>query len=428
MMTRRIAIIGAGPSGLCTLKNLLQEKVGSVTLFEKNNDIGGNWLYSEEEGHSSVYETTHIISSKTFSEYPDYPMPESYPDYPSHRQLLTYFRSYAQHFKLYPHIALEQEVLTAKPTAKGQWHLTIRSGTEVKEEVFDFLCVANGHHWDAAIPELPGNFDGPILHSHQFKKAEPYRDQKVLVVGGGNSACDVAVETARVSEKTVISIRSGQYIMPKFIFGVPPDKLNLRTSWIPDFIRQYLFKWMLRLVQGPNKNYGLQEPDCLPLEMHPTLNSELLYAIRHGTVLPQPGIESCDGKTVTFKNGEKDEFDVIICATGYHISFPFFDSSLFDFKNKLQVPLYRKMIPEEFDNLFFIGLFQPQGCIWPAADLQAQLAAKAIKGSWRRPRDLKQRIEQEMHHPHFRWKATARHSIEVDYHRFRAELKKEIAA
>ena len=427
-MTRKIAVIGAGPSGLCTLKNLLQEAVGEVVLFEKNSEVGGNWLYSEDAGHSSVYHTTHIISSKTFSQYPDFPMPDDYPDYPSHRQLLAYFRSYAEHFGLYPHIAFNQEVVEAKPTTSGQWCLKVNSAGQEREEIFDALCVANGHHWDASMPELPGDFSGQVLHSHQFKKADPFRDQRVLVIGGGNSACDVAVETARVSTETVISIRSGQYILPKFIFGMPPDQLNLRTSWIPDFIRQYLFKWMIRIVQGPNKNYGLLEPDCLPLEMHPTLNSELLYFIRHGTVIPRPGIERCEGNTVHFVDGKKGEFDVIICATGYHISFPFFSEELFNFKDKLSVPLYRKMIPAEFDNLFFIGLFQPQGCIWPAADLQAQLAAKAIKGKWRRPKDMAARIEKEVANPHFRWKATARHSIEVDYHRFKEELMREIAA
>jgi cation diffusion facilitator CzcD-associated flavoprotein CzcO len=103
---KKICVIGAGPSGITAAKNLLDEGL-DVTVFDYGKEVGGNWVFSEEEGHSSVFETTHIISSRLLSQYDDYPMPEDYPDYPSHKHLATYFQNYAKHFDLYPHIQFQ---------------------------------------------------------------------------------------------------------------------------------------------------------------------------------------------------------------------------------------------------------------------------------------------------------------------------------
>src|SRR5690606_38634392 len=145
--------------------------------------------------HSSVYETTHIISSKTLSQFDDYPMPDDYPDYPSHKQVLAYFEDYARHFGVIPYVRFNTEVTKAEKQPDETWKITLNDGTV---ETFDYLIVANGHHWDPRMPSYPGEFTGEMLHSHAFKSAAPFRDKRVLVVGGGNSACDIAVETSRV--------------------------------------------------------------------------------------------------------------------------------------------------------------------------------------------------------------------------------------
>lgn len=425
-MSNRCCVIGAGPSGITAAKNLIQEGVTDFVLYEQSDQVGGNWVFREEESHSSVCETTHIISSRTWSQYEDFPMPEDFPDYPGHRHLKAYFQSYADHFGVTDHIQFHTRVNKAEPTGDGRWKLSITNKDGDHEEVFDKLLVASGHHWDPRIPEYPGSFAGEILHSHGFKKAEPFRGKRVLVVGGGNSACDVAVETARVAEHVCLSMRRGQHIIPKFMFGKPSDVVNSRMRWVPKAIRQPLLQLSVRIWQGSYESYGLQEPERPILEMHPTLNSELLYFIKHGEIHPRRGIERFDGNTVHFTDGRSDDFDVIIYCTGFRTSFPFFDLSLIDFRDATEIPLYRKMLHADHPSLYFIGLFQPLGCIWPLADYQARIAAKEIAGRWRRPANIKELIQREVDNPHYNFEKRPRHATEVDYHAFRKELIKEL--
>ncbi len=418
----RVCVIGAGPSGLAAIKNLQEQGVVDITVFEKNNQIGGNWVYEEGNKHSSVYETTHLISSKRWSQFEDFPMPSDYPDYPSHRQILNYFISYANHFNLIQYIRFNTSVLKAEQNDQKKWKVSFEDEQGIHETVFDYLLVANGHHWDPYTPEYPGTFEGDLLHSHEYKKASVFQGKRVLIVGGGNSACDVAVEIARVSPKTCISMRRGYHIFPKFVFGKPVDHAVTKTKWMPSWLRQKFFSVVIRALQGRYAKYNLMTPDCGPLEIHPTINSELLYSIRHGKVHPRPGITHFEGKNVHFVNGEHHEFDTVIFATGYHISFPFFDKKIVDFNGSTKIPLYRKMMHPGYDNLYFIGLCQPQGCIWPLADFQSKIAARIIMGTLKRPEALDVKIEQEMKKPHYRFKAQMRHALEVDYHMFRREL------
>ncbi|EHL32730.1 flavin-containing monooxygenase [Legionella drancourtii] len=418
----RVCVIGAGPCGLAAIKNLQEQGVSDITAFEKNNQIGGNWVYDEHNNHSSVYETTHIISSKTLSQFEDFPMPQHYFDYPSHKLVLEYFNSYAAHFDLTKYIRFNTTVLKVKRLSSQQWHVVYEDAQGLHEDCYDYLLVANGHHWDPFMPEYPGQFAGKILHAHQYKKASVFQNQRVLVVGGGNSACDIAVEVARVSPQTCISMRRGYHIFPKFIFGKATDEAVAKTLWMPAWLRQKFFSFVIRVLQGRYRKYHLMTPDCGPLEIHPTINSELLYSIRHGKVRPRPGITHFEGNKVHFTSGEQYEFDTVIFATGYKISFPFLDKELIDFSGSTKVPLYRKMMHADLDNLYFIGLCQPQGCIWPIADYQSKIVARIIMGTLKRPEQLHKKIEEEMSKTHYRFKAHMRHALEVDYHMFRREL------
>lgn len=424
-MQKRVAVIGAGPSGIAALKAALAEG-HAVVAFEQGGRIGGNWVFQPQPSHSSVYETTHIISSRRWSSYEDFPMPEDYPDYPSHAQVLAYFDAYVAHFGLAPHIRLRTRVVRALRGETGGWTLSLDTPEGPGEARFDALLVANGHHWDPFLPTVEGRFDGNILHSHAFKRAEPFRGRRVLVVGAGNSACDVAVECSRVAAHVGLSVRRGQHIVPKFLGGRPSDDNHARLNWIPRALRQRLLQFGLRLLQGRYADYGLPEPEVGVLEMHPTVNSELLYFIRHGRIHPRRAIARFDGAEVVFVDGRREAYDDVIFATGYNIRFPFLDAALVPWVDDAQVPLYRKMIPAAVDDLYFIGLFQPLGCIWPLADYQARIAARAIAGRWTRPADLAARIAHEMAHPHYQFQRARRHATEVDYHRFRAELLAEL--
>jgi len=418
----RCCVIGAGPCGITAAKALLEAGLRDVVVYEKNDQVGGNWLFSPEPGHSSVFETTHIISSRKLSQYSDYPFPEGTPDYPGHRELRAYFQGYARRFGVDRLIRFGTTVERAEPDPAGGWRVTLATG---ESERFDRLLVASGHHWDPRMPSWPGRFTGRLLHSHDFKSAAPFEGQRVLVVGGGNSACDIAVETARVSSFTGISMRRGYHFVPKFLLGIPSDELHERFLLVPRPLRVRILGLLLRLLNGSAERYGLARPDHPFMSTHPVVNSELLYFIRHGRVHPRPDVVRLEDRDVHFADGRVESYDAILAATGFRISFPFLDRSLVDFSSG-PVPLYLRAFSERFPDLYFIGLFQPIGCIWPLAELQGRLVARHIAGGYRLPADLSGRIARELEHIRRTWADTPRHTVEVDYHPFRRQLLREL--
>lgn len=419
----KVAIIGAGCSGITALKNLLQAGISQVICFEQNDQVGGNWVYSEKISHSSVCETTHIISSKSMSQYCDFPMPDHYPDYPSHSQVLAYFQSYAKHFGLYPYIRFNTGVKKAIKTKEGKWQLQL---SNEQDELFDYLIVANGHHSVPRHPSWKEDFSGEYLHSHQYKTNKPFTGKRILVVGAGNSGCDCAVEISRVAEYVGISMRTAQYIIPKFFLGKPTDSFNKSMLWLPEFIAGPLRKLSLKIQIGDYRQYGLPHPKFPVLKSHPTVNSELLYKIRHGKVNPYPGIQKISGNKVYFTSGQSVAFDTIVAATGYKISFPFFDPNFLDYSEADRVPLYLRIFHPKHQNLAFIGLVQPQGAVWPLSDYQAQLVASHITGRWQLPINIATLAELDADQISRQFLQQKRHTIEVHYHPYLNRLKRQI--
>lgn len=431
-VNKRICVIGAGPCGLAAVKALVESGNEDVTVFERGTGVGGNWVFDDATGHASVFETTFMISSKGYSGYSDFPFPETAPDYPHHTQMADYFRAYAHRFDLERHIRFETEVEHCEPRAEGGWLVTVRNtGSSDSETLpFDYLVVANGHHWKPRMPDFPGTFSGEWLHSHDYKRAEPFRDKRVLVIGGGNSGCDIAVETARVSARTELSLRRGYWIVPKFLFGYPTDAIhNLAhrlLGRLPLRWRTSGLQFLLRTLNGPHRKYGMSKPDHRLLETHPTINGELLSAIRHGRVTVRPDIAKLDGAKVQFTDGSSQDYDTVICCTGYEIAHPFFSPGLLDYSTG-PVPLYLRMFPADVPGLAFIGLAQVIGAIWPAAELQAQLLSAHLKGLWHPPVNLESEIAKQLARPDIRQLNTPRHTLEVDGPAYRARLRRELA-
>ncbi len=418
----RICVIGAGCSGITAVKNLLQAGLENVVCYEQNDQVGGNWIFSAKDSHSSVCETTHIISSKRMSEYLDFAMPDDYPDYPSHGQLLRYFQSYAEHFGVLPHIRFNTRVKQVQKLDKEKWSVALENGMQ---EVFDYLVVANGHHSVPRMPSLPGKFTGQLIHAHSYKFNKPFEGKKVLVIGIGNSGCDCAVECSRVADFVAISARSAQYIIPKFFMGKPSDHYNDRIYWMPKWLHHYVSQAILRITVGKYEDYGLLSPKKNVLSMHPTMNSELLYKIKHGKVHVRRAIKKVEGKQVTFENGVIEEYDTIIAATGYKISFPFFEKEFISYENSDRVPLYLRMFHPEHSTLAFVGLCQPQGAIWPLSDAQSRLLAADVLGYWNRPDNIKQLAEADSDFIEKHFNKAKRHTIEVHYQPYLRKLLKE---
>lgn len=420
----KVCVIGAGCSGLAAIKVLAEAGIKNIVCYEQNPWIGGNWKYTADESHSSVCSTTHIISSKSLSEFSDFPMPDDYPDYPSHQQVLSYFESYADKYDLRSYIRFNSKVSKVEKTKDDAWEIYLEDGTT---STFDYLIVANGHHSVPNHPEFANDFIGEYMHSHSFKTNEGFENKKVLVIGAGNSACDCAVEISRVAEKVCLSVRTPQYIVPKFFLGKPADTFNEGMLWIPRPIRNILLKLSLRFQLGKYSDYGLPEPSHGVTEAHPTMNSELLYKIRHGKVQPRRGIDSIEGYMITFSDGQQERFDSIVAATGYRIVTPFFDPTFLDFSDKDRIEMFLRMILPQHPTLMFIGLFQPQGAIWPGSELQAKLTAHIIKGTYKLPSDLHELARKEADEIDRMYIKRKRHVIEVDYHDFTRKIKKQLA-
>jgi hypothetical protein len=424
----RVCVIGAGPCGLTAVKNLREAGLNDVLCYDENDAIGGNWVFREEPATTSVYASTHIISSRKLSSFFDYPMPQTYPDFPSHTQMLAYFNSYAHHFGVLPHVRLRTKVKHATLSPDGRWIVQVVDAGGTTSESFDHLLVCSGHHREANVPDHWRKFSGIMMHSREFKRADArFAGKRVLIIGGGNSACDIAVDVSRLAQRTCLSMRRPYYIVPKVVFGRPVDALYQRMQRLPRFLVPSLMRWMLKLAIGSWRRYGLACPHGGPLQTHPTLNSKILDELRYGTIIPRTGIDRFDNAQVHFTDGSAETFDIVIWATGFRIAFPFFDRAVINWDTLMPPPLYLKMMHPIITNLYFIGLFQPIGCIWRLADHQARIAALQITGRLDRPADIAERIDHELRSPHWRFDHTPRHAIEVDYHEFRRELTAEIA-
>jgi cation diffusion facilitator CzcD-associated flavoprotein CzcO len=293
--------------------------------FEAGSQIGGNWRYLNDNQMSSAYRSLHINTSRKVMEYAAFPMPEELPDYPHHAQIAAYFDSYVDHFGLRDTITFRTEVTRVEPADAG-WSVTTRNRDtgEHRTAHYGAVLVANGHHWDPRYPEppFPGTFDGEQTHAHHYKVPDPYAGRRVLVVGIGNSATDIAVETSHVSERTFLAMRRGAHVIPKYIFGQPFDRLaKTPLARAPLWFQRLTLRILLRLAQGRMTDYGLPAPDHKVLSAHPTISSDLLTRLGHGDITVKPNVERLDGDTVRFVDGSSERIDAIIYCTGYKISF-----------------------------------------------------------------------------------------------------------
>jgi Flavin-binding monooxygenase-like len=358
-----LALIGAGPVGLAVARALKSHGIEYEQL-EADHDVGGNWLHG-------VYPTAHIISSRKTTEYPDYPMPAHYPDFPSAGQMLEYLRDYADHFGLRERIQFNTKVLMALPLADGRWESQLLGG---ERRIYKGLIVCNGHHWDKKFPSYPGIFSGQILHSKDYKSPSQLKGKRVLVIGGGNSACDVASEAARVAERCTLSLRRGYWFLPKTILGIPSAELI--KPWVPVWMQRVFLRAALRMIVGRYEDYGLPKPNHKIFEAHPTINSELLHYIRHGRIEPKPDVSRYDGDTVHFADGTSGQFDLIVCGTGFHVSFPFLPQGMVHTHGGV-ADLYGGMFLPDCKNLYIVGTAQLRygfgPVVTPGADLLAQL-------------------------------------------------------
>ena len=420
-----VCVIGAGVSGLTACKALADFGVAH-TCFEASDEVGGNWYFENPNGVSSAYRSLHIDISKPSISFRDFPMPERYPDYPHHTHIFEWLRDYADAFALRENIRFNARVQRAQRGEQGGWLITLEDGTR---ESFDALLVCNGHHWDPRYPDFPGSFDGPQIHSHEYVDPSTPLDmygKRVLVVGIGNSAVDIVSELARktVSDMVFLSTRSGAYVVPKYIFGKPVDQVVKTNPRIPVGLQRRLGRTLPRIFSGRMEDFGLPTPNHKFLDAHPTVSSELLGRLGAGDAVGKGDVAELFSDRVRFADGSVEQVDAIVYATGYNVSFPFFDHDFISApENKL--PLYKRMLKPGIDDLAFIGLGQAIPTIFPFSELQSKLAARWLSGDWAPPprAEMEQEIvrDEAFHTGHFTDKP--RHTMQLEWYGFEHELK-----
>ncbi|MBI2826514.1 MAG: NAD(P)-binding domain-containing protein [Planctomycetia bacterium] len=418
-------IIGAGSSGITAAKALLERGL-PFDCFDRSDDVGGNWYYNNPNQLSSAYRMLHIDTSKSRMQYSDFPMPEEFPNYCHHAQVLAYFRAYADHFGVRELVTFNTGVERAERQGDGMWSVRLSTG---ESRQYDALFVCNGHHWDPRWPEppFPGTFDGAMIHSHDYRDAEAFRGKNVLILGMGNSAMDISVECSYVANRVYLASRRGAHIIPKYLLGRPADKWVV--PWLPWRLSRIGMRAFLWLQVGRMENYGLAKPDHKLLEAHPSVSSVILDRIAHGDIVPKPNIAELAGREVRFADGTAAPVDAIIYCTGYKVSFPFFDEQFLSAPDN-DLPLYQRMFKAGIDNLFFIGLFQPLGAIFPISEKQACLAGEYLCGRYALPSEAEvQRTIQAQRDAMFRrYVKSKRHTMQVDFDSFLRGLKRDMRA
>ncbi|MFF6787733.1 flavin-containing monooxygenase [Streptomyces filamentosus] len=422
----RVAVIGAGAAGLAAAKALLDEGL-DVTVLERDSRPGGLWAGDDgAAGGSPAYDSLHLNTSKGRTEFAGFPMPREWPDFPSAALVAGYLARYADAFGVTARIRFGTEVTAVRRTGTG-WEVTAGGGAEE----YGAVVVANGHNRDPKWPSPahPGVFDGVQMHAHDYRDPGVFAGRRVLVVGMGNSAMDLAVDASYVSSGPVLlSARRGTHIVPKYLFGRPSDATGGALAVLPWRIRQAVAQTVLRLAVGGPERYGLPRPAGGLFQDHPTISDTILHRLTHGEVVARPGVDRLDGRRVVFADGTAEDVDVIVWATGYRVTVPFLGREWLG-DDPEAMPLYQRVFHLDDPTLAFVGLMQSTGAALPVVEAQAALVAAHLGGRYALPSPERQRASVARAHAAAvrRW-GDRRPMMRVDFDRYVAALPREIRA
>ena len=426
----KVCVIGAGSSGIASCQ-VLQARGIDFDCFEKGSGVGGNWRYGNDNGMSSAYRSLFINTSRRMMQYATYPMPEDYPDYPHHEQIAAYFDDYVDHFGFRDRIRFNTEVERIEPDGEGRWTVTTSDGAS---DAYDAVFVANGHHWNPKWPDppFPGQetFTGEQLHSHHYREPdERFAGKRVLVLGIGNSATDISVESSRHAEMTYLAMRRGAHVIPKYIAASRPTSSRRRgCRGCPSRSRagsscassgRSRATW--RTTGCRSRTTARRGP--IPRLLRPAA------ADRPRAITPKPNISRIDGGTVHFVDGSSAEIDTIVWCTGYRITFPFLDSEVMVERRQPRAALPARGAP------------RPPGALLHRAGAAARrdhADRRAPVGvDRRRPRgkvplpdaaEMRAEIAREEAAMRRRYVASTRHTIQVDFHPYMRLLRGSASA
>ncbi|VXB17201.1 Predicted flavoprotein CzcO associated with the cation diffusion facilitator CzcD [Microbacterium sp. 8M] len=383
MATRSYAVIGAGPSGLAVMRAL--QKAGiAATGFEASHGVGGLWDITNPR--STVYASAHLISSRATTEFAEFPM-DTDVDYPGHRLLKRYFDDYADAFRLRERYRFGTRVDRLERDGEG-WilHATARDGDggdSAVTERYDGVILANGTLAEPNVPAFPGTFTSELLHTSGYKDPAQLTDRRVLIIGAGNSGCDIAVDAVHHAASVEMSVRRGYYFVPRYLFGRPSDTLNQGRP-LPARLKQAIDSRVLRAFTGDPVRFGFPKPDYRIYESHPIVNTLVLNHLGQGDLRIRADIDRFDGSTVHFRDGSSGDYDLVLLATGYLLDYPFVDREHLNWTGAAP-QLFLNIFPPSFNGLFVCGMIEASGIGWQGRYEQAELIAAYVAATEQDP-------------------------------------------
>lgn len=417
---KRVCIVGGGAAGITMAKTLLERGV-QFDCFERASQLGGLWAEGRSD-YAVSYRSLHLNSSKHQMEFRDYPFPDSYPDFPSRAQVASYLGAYARRFGVDEHVELGREITDVAQTIDGRWAVRV---DDDEPRIYDAVLLATGHHSTPALPDDAGRgFAGEVMHSHDVRDAAAFEGRRVLVVGFGNSAVDIACMVSNTAVRTFLSTRRGAHVVPKYLFGRPFDELPA-PMW-PRRLRWGWYSLVTRMTVGPLSRYGLPAPDHRFGSAAVTISSDLLTRIGHGDVEPRPAVSEMRGASVTFADGQTDHVNTIIYCTGYAPSASFLERRGLGVSEGDYL-LFEQIWDPRFEGLAHVGLVQPLGAFFPIFESQAHILADWIEGTYvlPEPNTMWAEAERARRRRERRYTASERHVLQIDEADYRRRLRRE---
>ena len=467
----KVCVIGAGPSGLTTIKQLLDEG-HDVTCFDKNEHLGGIWYRNNETDidQMKVYDKMFLTISMGLMGYSDYITPEmSDRVYFTRERYLRYLCAYAEKFDLGERIELNSEVVSVRRAPHDRFWVNVRANGQETEHLFDAVAVCAGP-FQKPRTQVTGldKFTGDVSHSSRYRNAERFRNKRVLVVGLAESAADILRQISDVASECVLTVRSRSFVLPRLFGGrYSSDEGDIRAHNYEQWIRATKLPFPVRGLFGDSKltraafrvcaatvGFGTaaalkvrellepspdeQDRDVLHDKMgQPTFPRQMdhdaelrpehmrfinewnrkshhdkgnwtvkIILCKNATWVPNAvngkiqiddsGIELIDGNTVTFKSGERKQFDCIVLCTGFERDFSMLGPDIQVKDNNVRNLYKHAFHPDHDGRLAFIGFVRPfAGGIPACAEMQARYFALLCSGKQQLPDDVRTRIQAE---------------------------------
>jgi NADPH-dependent 2,4-dienoyl-CoA reductase/sulfur reductase-like enzyme len=303
-MTHDAIVIGAGPAGLATSRELKRRGVDHLVL-ERGETPGHTW--------ANLYDSLVLHTGKHLSSLPGLSFPRSAALFPPRRDFLDYLHEYAATFHL--PVRTRAEVVSAGQL-DGVWRVRTAAGADVPATS---VVVATGIVSNPFVATIPGRdrFAGPIIHSVEYRRPDSYRGRRVLVVGAGNSAGEIAAELASAGALVTVAVRSGARVLPRDLFGIPIQYLAVAISRLPRPAQRTISSAMSRLSEIARGPAVLPRPAQDRCSDVPLLGFHLVDAIRAGAIRLKRGVLEFTSNGARFDDGSQEPFDDVILATGY---------------------------------------------------------------------------------------------------------------